>query len=165
MEQRPVIQLARSKAETILDVISLLAIITMIAYVAYQWRELPERMPMHFNGKGEIDGWGNKMSLIALPLIGVIIYIGLTFLSKVPHVYNYPSPITPQNARGQYQNARLLINSLKTVIVILFGFIEWSIIQSAKEGNADLNWWVLGFILLLLFGTIIFFIVRSIQLK
>ncbi|CAN7165605.1 DUF1648 domain-containing protein [Paenibacillus sp. LjRoot56] len=165
MEQRPVIHLARTKAEIILDVISLFVIISMIAYVAYMWQDMPERMPMHFNGKGEIDGWGNKMSLIALPLIGVIIYVGLTLLSKVPHVYNYPTPITAQNARGQYQNARLLINSLKTVIVILFGFIEWSVIQSAKEGNADLNWWVLGLILVMLFGTIIFFIIRSIKLK
>ncbi|KRE73664.1 DUF1648 domain-containing protein [Paenibacillus sp. Soil750] len=165
MEQRPVIHLARTKVEIILDVISLFVIISMIAYVAYMWQDMPERIPMHFNGKGEIDGWGNKMSLIALPLIGVIIYVGLTLLSKVPHVYNYPSQITPQNARGQYQNARLLINSLKTVIVILFGFIEWSVIQSGKEGNADLNWWVLGLILVMLFGTIIFFIIRSIKLK
>jgi uncharacterized membrane protein len=165
MENRPVIKLSRSRTETVLDVISLFVIVSMIAYVAYEWHDMPERIPMHFNGKGEIDGWGNKMSLIALPLIGVIIYVGLTLLSKVPHVYNYPSQITHQNARGQYQNARLLINSLKTLIVILFGFIEWSVIQSAKEGNAELNLWVLGFILLILFGTIIFFIIRSIQLK
>ncbi|MDR6553688.1 DUF1648 domain-containing protein [Paenibacillus qinlingensis] len=165
MEQRPVIQLGRSKAETILDVISLLVIISMIAYVAYEWRDMPERIPMHFNGKGEIDGWGNKMSLMAVPLIGVIIYVGLTLLSKVPHVYNYPTTITAQNARGQYQNARLLIHSMKTIILILFMFIEWSIIQSAKEGNAELSLWGLGFILLILFGTIIFFLIRSVQLK
>lgn len=165
MERRPVIQFSRSKAETILEVISLFVIISMIAYVAYEWHDMPERIPMHFNGKGEIDGWGNRLSLIAVPLIGVIVYVGLTLLSKFPHVYNYPIPITSQNAHGQYQNARLFMNSLKTVIVILFGFIEWSVIQSAKEGNAELNLWVLGFILLMLFGTIIFFIVRSIQLK
>ncbi|NOU66833.1 DUF1648 domain-containing protein [Paenibacillus sp. LMG 31461] len=165
MEQRPIIPFSRSKAETILDVISLLVIVSMIAYVAYEWRNLPDRIPMHFNGKGEIDGWGNKMSLIALPLIGIIVYVGLTLLSKVPHVYNYPTPITAQNARGQYQNARLFMNSLKAVIVILFGFIEWSVIQSARVGNGELNGWVLGFILLMLFGTIIFFIIRSIQLK
>lgn len=165
MEKRPVMQLAKSRIEIALDVISLLAILSMIAYVAYEWRNMPERMPMHFNGKGEIDGWGNKMSLMALPLIGVIIYVGLTLLSKIPHVYNYPSPITEQNARRQYQNARLLIHSMKTIILILFAFIEWSIIQSAKEGTAELNGWVLGLLLLLLFGTIIFFIVRSIQLK
>ncbi|MGO4499938.1 DUF1648 domain-containing protein [Paenibacillus sp. 2RAB27] len=165
MEQRPVIHLDRSKVEIILDVISLIVIVSMIIYVAYVWHDMPERIPMHFNGKGEINGWGNKMSLVAFPLIGVIIYVGLTLLSKVPHVYNYPTPITSQNARVQYQNARLLINSLKTVIVILFGFIEWSVIESAKEGTAELNLWVLGFILLMLFGTIIFFIIRSIQLK
>ncbi|OAS14601.1 DUF1648 domain-containing protein [Paenibacillus oryzisoli] len=165
MENRPVIQLAKSRIETVLDVISLLAFLGMIAYVAYEWHDMPERIPMHFNGKGEIDGWGNKMSLIAVPCIGVIIYVGLTLLSKVPHVYNYPSQITSQNARGQYQNARLLINSMKTIILILFAFIEWSIIQSAKEGTAELNLWVLGFILLILFGTIIFFIIRSKQLK
>lgn len=159
------IQLPRSKAEAVLDVISLLVIVSMIAYVAYEWHALPERIPLHFNGKGDIDGWGNKMSLIALPLIGVIVYFGLTLLSKVPHVYNYPSQITTENARGQYQNARLFMNSLKALIVILFGFIEWSVIQSAKKGIADLNVWILGFLLLMLFGTIIFFIVRSIQLK
>ncbi|CAH1216214.1 hypothetical protein PAECIP111891_04404 [Paenibacillus allorhizoplanae] len=80
-------------------------------------------------------------------------------------MYNNPTPITAKNARGQYQNARLFMNILKAVIVILFGFIEWSVIQSAKEGNTDLNWWVLGLILVILFGTIIFFIIRSIQLK
>lgn len=165
MENRPVVQLPKSRAETILDVISLIVIACTIAYVAYEWRNLPERIPMHFNGKGEIDGWGNKMSLIALPIIGIIVYTGLTLLSKVPHVYNYPTSITPQNAGAQYQNARLFITILKALIVILFAFIEWSIIQSAKLGNADLNWWVFGFILLTLFGTIIFFIVRSIRLK
>jgi uncharacterized membrane protein len=165
MEQRPVIHLDRSKVEIILDIISLIVIVSMIIYVAYVWQDMPERIPMHFNGKGEIDGWGNKMSLIVLPLIGVIVYVGLTLLSRVPHVFNYPTPITSQNARGQYQNGRLFMNSLKAVIVILFGFIEWSVIQSAKEGNAELNLWVLGFILLMLFSTIIFFIIRSIQLK
>ncbi|MNG01484.1 hypothetical protein D3C84_844670 [compost metagenome] len=165
MQNRPVVQLPKSRAETILDVISLIVIASTIAYIAYEWQNLPERIPMHFNGKGEIDGWGNKMSLIALPIIGIIVYTGLTLLSKAPHVYNYPTSITAQNAGAQYQNARLFITILKAVIVVLFAFIEWTIIHTAKEGNADLNWWVFGFILLMLFGTIIFFIVRSIRLK
>lgn len=165
MEKRPVLQLPRSNVETVLDMISLLVIVGMIALVAYEWHDMAERIPIHFNGKGEIDGWGNKISLILLPIIAAIVYSGLTLLSKVPHVYNYPSQITTENARGQYQNARLFINCLKTVIILIFGYLEWAVIQSAKKGIADLNLWILGFLLLMLIGTIIFFIVRSFQLK
>ncbi|OCT13079.1 hypothetical protein A8709_20215 [Paenibacillus pectinilyticus] len=159
------IQLPRTKTETALDAICLLVIISMIAYAAYEWQGLPERIPMHFDAKGNIDGWGNKWSLIPIPVIGIIIYVGLSLLGKVPHVFNYPSQITEANAPGQYQNARLFINCLKTVIVVLFGFIEWSILHSAKEGTLDLNLWVLGLLVVVMLGTIVFFIVRSFKLR
>lgn len=60
MEQRPVIHLARTKAEIILDVISLFVIISMIAYVAYMWQDMPERMPSILMVKGRSMVGGTK---------------------------------------------------------------------------------------------------------
>ncbi|WNR44614.1 DUF1648 domain-containing protein [Paenibacillus roseipurpureus] len=165
MNNRPILPLTKTKLETVFDAISLLAIVSMIVYIAFEWHDLPERIPMHFNGSGEINRWGNKMSVIFPPMISLILYSGLTLLGRVPHVFNYPFPITADNALQQYENGRLFMTSLKTVITILFAFITWSVIRIAKEGNGDINLWILGIILLTLFGTIIFFIVRSYKLK
>lgn len=33
-------------------------------YLAFIWNNLPEKVPMHWNGSGEIDRWGSKKELI-----------------------------------------------------------------------------------------------------
>ncbi len=38
----------------------LLLIVAMFAAAAWAWPQLPDRMPMHWNIRGEVDGWGNK---------------------------------------------------------------------------------------------------------
>ncbi len=30
-------------------------------YLAYLWNSLPEKVPMHWNYKGEIDDWGTNI--------------------------------------------------------------------------------------------------------
>ena len=36
------------------------------------WEQLPEQLPIHWNAKGEIDGWCNKpMAVFGLPLLMV----------------------------------------------------------------------------------------------
>ena len=44
----------------------------------------------------------------------------LTLLVRVPHLYNYPWPITPQNAARQYLAARRLILALRVLVVLVF---------------------------------------------
>ena len=34
------------------------------AYLAYIWNELPKEVPMHWNGAGEIDRYGDKKELL-----------------------------------------------------------------------------------------------------
>src|SRR5690349_21757430 len=70
-------------------------LLALFLIVAAGWRELPERVPIHFGVDGNADAWGNRLSSLMLPLIAVVLYGFLTALSRFPHAFNYPVPITP----------------------------------------------------------------------
>lgn len=79
--------------------------------------KLPEEIPVHFNGKGEIDRWGSKIELIILPFIGVFLWIIMSLLEKVPHMYNFPARLNEQNVEAFYLNSRKMLNEVKTSVL------------------------------------------------
>ena len=62
--------------------IPILAMVVLpFIYLGYLWNALPEKVPLHWNFKGEIDGWGNKDQLVLIILVlPVFVYIILQFI-------------------------------------------------------------------------------------
>ena len=54
--------------------------ISPVVYLAAAWKTLPEKVPMHYNLKGEVDRYGNKTELLTLLAILVTVTIGVYFL-------------------------------------------------------------------------------------
>jgi uncharacterized membrane protein len=53
-------------------------------YLAYLWNSLPEKVPIHWNYKGEIDDWGTKYSLVGvLFLLPVFTYVLMLLIPKI----------------------------------------------------------------------------------
>ena len=53
-------------------------------YLAFIWNTLPEKVPTHWNYKGEIDHWGDKFSLIGLLfMLPVLMYVLLLVVPKI----------------------------------------------------------------------------------
>jgi uncharacterized membrane protein len=53
-------------------------------YLAFIWNTLPEKVPTHWNYKGEVDHWGDKFSLIGLVfMMPVLIYVLLLVIPKI----------------------------------------------------------------------------------
>ncbi|TMM59352.1 DUF1648 domain-containing protein [Maribacter algarum] len=50
-----------------------------IVYALYLWNSLPEKIPTHWNLKGEIDGWGSKEPFIIF-FITIPVFIYILFL-------------------------------------------------------------------------------------
>ena len=126
-------------------------------------KNLPERIPTHFNIAGEPDGYGSKSTLWILPVTAVIMYIGMTILELFPHIYNYPVEITPENAVRQYRIATRLIRILKTIIAILFSFLSYQTIKTALGITGGLGKVFLPVSLLITFGVIIIYVVGSLN--
>lgn len=53
-------------------------------YLAFIWNKLPEKVPTHWNYKGEVDHWGDKFSLIGLLfMLPVLVYVLLLVVPKI----------------------------------------------------------------------------------
>ena len=38
-------------------------------YLALIWKGLPQEVPMHFDHRGQVDRYGDKMELLLIPLL------------------------------------------------------------------------------------------------
>lgn len=90
-------------------------------YLAYLWKGLPEKVPTHWNYKGEIDDWGTKYSLIGLVfLLPVLTYFLMLVIPKID-----PKKRIELMGGKYYQ--------IKFVIVTFMSVLALFIIHSSKS--------------------------------
>jgi uncharacterized membrane protein len=163
MEERPKLKIVLTITDTIIEIVGWFLIVAVWSYTLSNYQSLPNTIPIHYNGAGFADGFGDKWIILTLPFISSVIFIGLTVLNKYPHIFNYPTEITKGNALRQYTNATRLIRYLKGIIVVIFGLIAYQTISQANGLSEGLGLWFLPFTLCLIFIPIIYFFVRSSQ--
>ncbi|OMF37867.1 hypothetical protein BK133_04475 [Paenibacillus sp. FSL H8-0548] len=129
-------------------------------YLIVNWSTLPETIAIHFNVRGEADGWGSKAFLFFPLMISLVLYIGLTLLRKIPHHFNYMTTITEQNAPYQYKISLELLSWIKLELVVIFGFLQWAIIQDAKGETSIFSISQLPIAFVILLGTIVFYVIK-----
>jgi len=165
MNKRPRIKLQLNQTDKILEVVGWVSVFGIWALPLINYFDLPEIIPIHFNGAGKADEFGNKTHIFVLPIISTLLFIGLTTLNKHPHIFNYPSQITKENAVDQYTNATRMMRVLKLVIVLLFGLIVFKTIQNVN-GHADgLGTWFLPFTIGLFIMLTLYFLMMSMKDK
>jgi uncharacterized membrane protein len=160
MAHRPEILVRRSRAERVMQVAAVGCLVTLLAYAAYVWPDLPARVPTHFGFAGPPDAWGSRASLLALPLMATVFFLALTFLERIPHHYNYPIEVTAANAPRMYALGRRLVLSVKLMLVLVFGFIFRTSADVALGKASGLPGWFLPAILASTAGVILVSVVR-----
>ena len=123
METRPKIKLILSTLDKNLELTSKIFLVVMWGLTFYTFLKLPTTIPIHFNASGQADNYGNKLTLFILPILATIIYFGLTQLNKYPHIFNYMTKITEDNAQKQYTIATRMLRFLKMSIIVIFSLI------------------------------------------
>lgn len=139
--ERPIIKVIPTKTDNLVDRLSWVFIAATWIYTIVQYTNLPATIPVHFNIEGKIDNYGSRATIFILPAVLTIVVTGFTFLSRVPHIFNYPYKITPGNALSSYTKSIQLLRILKLIISIFALVITFQIIQSAKAGYSKLQWW------------------------
>lgn len=132
----PKINLPNEPIDNILDLVGIVGLIAMIGMTFYYAGILPEKIPTHFDFKGEPDAWGSRSSIWTMPILGVALFIVLYFANKFPQQFNFPMKITEDNAAKEYRKATRTLRFINVGIVFLFLFITWRTIQTAL-GNAE----------------------------
>ncbi|MBL7793300.1 MAG: DUF1648 domain-containing protein [Saprospiraceae bacterium] len=124
-----------------LDLVSLLFVVASIVIAVYYYPQLPEKIPTHFNLRGEPDDWNGKNMVFLLPAVTAGLYGMLIFVIKyVPNKYwNMPVKITPENADEQYGLARNMIRMLTIMLTACFCYLSYNTIQVALGKATSLN--------------------------
>lgn len=123
--------------------------------------DLPEEIPIHFNFKGEADGFGSKTNIWFLPLLTLIMYYGmnLVILKVKPWQMNYPVSVTEKNAPQLYaMNLRMLVLVNLAISLVLFP-TSIEIIVAGKYGDTGFNFTIITIIICLIFTLLPFYFI------
>lgn len=161
MEKRPKIKLPLTLFDKIIEVTSYLALVAFWVMTIFAFTTLPESIPTHYNGLGEVDGYGPKATIFFLPVLGTVLSAFLTYIIKKPETFNYTVEITEENALAQYTNATKLLRFMKLALLILFIVIDYKTIATSNGASDGLGKWFLPFTIALIFVPVVFSVYRS----
>ena len=159
--QRPVISLGLSPVLVTVELLAAMAILLAVLLILQFWAVLPDRIPIHFGDRGLADAWGDKVTIWIMPAVAAIIFAVLTAVSRYPHTFNYPVPITSENARRQYLLGRGLLVWLKAEICWLLAFVVRQQILVALGNAQRFSIELLLGIIVLVLGTVCVYLFKA----
>lgn len=145
----------RSKYDIVINLICLLLLSGTAVYLFLNWSSIPDKIPGHYNAIGQVDRWGNKEELLILPIIGWAMYIGITVVEHFPQIWNTGVTVTEKNKKQVYRILKNMSGTIKLVIVITFVYLT----ANSVFAKSLPPWFLLVF-LALLFGSMIFFLIK-----
>ena len=160
MKERPKIKLQLTLFDTVIEVAAYVALIAFWVMTIFAFSTLPESIPTHYNGLGEVDGYGPKATIFFLPVLGTVLFAFLTYIVKKPETFNYTVEITEENALAQYTNSTKLLRFMKLALLILFIIIYYITIATSKGASDGLGKWFLPFTITLIFVPVVFSVYR-----
>ena len=161
MKERPKIKLQLTLFDTVIEVAAYVALVAFLVMTIFAFSTLPESIPTHYNGLGEVDGYGPKATIFFLPVLGTVLFAFLTYIIKKPETFNYTVEITEENALAQYTNATKLLRFMKLALLILFIVIDYKTIATSNGASDGLGKWFLPFTIALIFVPVVFSVYRS----
>lgn len=138
---RPKIDVPLEPLDIIVDLISVTLIILIIVYTAINYGDLSETIPTHFNASGEADGFGDKIYVWMLPVIGIVTFVLLFVLNKFPHIHNYMVNITEENALKNYRFSTRIVRFTNVFVAVLFACIQYMMVEQGKGNDAGFGSW------------------------
>lgn len=93
-------------------------------YLIYIWNRLPDKVPMHWNGAGEIDRYGNKKELFLM----LFMLVGITYF-----VFLIIPSIDPKQ---KLQNMGNKLNNLRLILTLFMSGLALFILYSVEQKNS-----------------------------
>jgi uncharacterized membrane protein len=165
VEPRPEIKIELSKADKVLEAFCLILLIVLWLGTAAGYSKLPDQIPIHFNGKGNVDAFGHKIKIFTLPGIATFLYVIISLLNRYPYLYNYPSTINFENAERLYTGASKLMRVMKFIVIFIFTMVVAMTYRSVLSNNSGLGTLFLPTCIALLLLPTIFYFFKGIEKK
>ena len=166
MEKRPVLKLENTKFDNLIEIVAFAVLILHWIFVWIYYSRLPQIIPSQIDSNGNIDGHGPKGFIFLLPTISILMYVLISVVIKNPHWFNFPYPITEENAERQYRNSLMMTRVMKCLIQLTFLAVSFDWISTIMpEKNVISRFLLLSLCFALLFFCMFFFVIRGFKLK
>lgn len=159
MKDRPRIDIKPTGIDVTLDSVGFVCVLIMMVLPALHYGSLPDDVPTKFGADGLPTSYSPKPLIWLLPIFGLITWFGMYKLNKYPHIFNYTVKITPENAQSQYQLATRFIRFLNTLIAVTFAYLTQEMIFTAMGVQTGIGSWFLPVFMVLMFGSIIYYLI------
>jgi len=140
-EYRPIVDLPNTNVERNFDLVSFACVVIMVMGSIAMMAYLPDRIPIHWNLKGQADGFGSKTTMLLLPMFSVLFFCMFSWVYKIPHKYNYAQKLTPENYEEQYLGSRKLLRIIHAFSQITFVCILGFILNGAFGESQNIPFW------------------------
>ncbi len=102
------------------EIVLLLIVLSPLAYLGYLWNALPAQVPIHFNARGEADGYGDRTFLFLMTGVNLLTYLLLKYV-----------PFRGRTARGEAEGNKFY--RLRMILAVFLAVLNVGIIQSATS--------------------------------
>ncbi len=100
----------------ILNITSFIMLILLLLYILINYNALPKTVPIHYDLYNHPDGWDDRNSLFAIPLVGLMIWFLMYSLYKY-----YPKLIKLDiNLRGKQPTKKAIKTHITFVVILNF---------------------------------------------
>ncbi len=141
MEDRPHITIEKDSLMKAAQMISFLAVIVCWALALYYYNKFPARIPIHFDAAGNPNNFGARETIFLLPVIATMLVLGINWLTKYPHIFNYAQKVTEHNAAKLYKASVKMLFIVNAIVGFILMICVISICTAVfNEGNKMDNW-------------------------
>ena len=114
-------------------------------------KTLPERIPVHFNLRGEPDRWTSDPAVIwfLLPVVSTLLVLMFLYIGRLsrgrPQLWNIPEKkrflaLTPEQREPILARLLGVMDVAALYTCVLLFYVQTAIYQSARSGAAQLGW-------------------------
>jgi len=122
-----------SKKIKYINIVGLSSILVYGLLLFINFDNLPDKVPVHINFKGQIDDYGSKYSLIMFLVLNIIIFAGILLVIKNSHIANYPVKITEENKSVLYYRMQFFLSLLSVLTSLVFSFFVFKSFDMVTE--------------------------------
>ena len=123
--------------QKIIEGVCAVVLLGMILGPLLFWGAIPDRIPGHYNGAGEVDRWTGKWELLLMPVFGALMYMFLSFCCWL---------VGESARKGEApRSAYTWMSGTKLIVIGTFAVIEWHSALARPMGT-----WLLPVIIALL---------------
>jgi uncharacterized membrane protein len=160
MGTRPNIKIIPTSFDKMVGLTSIMLTVATIVFALWKYDSLPQSIATHFDAYGKVDKWGDKSSIWGLVIVLSIVSMVLLYIRPYARYFNHTVTITEDNAQFQYQNSYAMMTWMSFLISCIGLMLVSSIITFGRP-----MFWMLPLILVMIFGSIGYFVYRAMSYR